>query len=220
LIHVSSFLAKIIGGMNKYIFAYSEMLLFETNPQEYAFEEKTPENPAKIATPKEIRSIALQSAKERRVNAEQYLDTVEKRIKNGDLCFVIANGENTFSYAWIAFNNFYINEISMEIRLKLHEVFLCDLYTFIKYRRRHYLHQVLSGIFKYLHDTGCKRVIGTTNRSNYKMLGMIKKFGIKVKNSITFVSIKFLVFHKFLIREKHESEIEGILSDLRYRRPS
>lgn len=84
-----------------------------------------------------------------------------KRLDTGRRCYAAWVGDQLASYGWVSFDEEYIGELSLRIRLLPGEVYIWDCGTVPAFRRKRLYSALLSHVIEQLGDEGfCRAWIG------------------------------------------------------------
>lgn len=121
----------------------------------------------------------------------------KERFKMGHVCFgAKLNGE--FAHLkWVAFNQFYVNEINRKIQISSDSAYIYDGYTVSKYRGLGISPKVMEKTLQHISKMGTKKVYAVVRHNNFPMLRVKQKEGFRKIGIITYTKIFKLRLYKF-----------------------
>ena len=81
-----------------------------------------------------------------------------KRFKSGRRCYVAHTEDKFAAYGWVSFNEEFIGELNLRLRLLPGEAYIWDCATLPAFRRKHLYSALLTYILKDLNTEGLHRV--------------------------------------------------------------
>jgi RimJ/RimL family protein N-acetyltransferase len=111
----------------------------------------------------------------------------EERLKAGHLCFIAEENGDIVNYTWVSFNEAFVDELELKMRLSPSSAYQYDEYTVPKYRGKGILPAVLTFAGDYLFQNGIREIYELVASNNYSSLRAHKKIGSRKMGEVTFI---------------------------------
>jgi GNAT superfamily N-acetyltransferase len=152
------------------IVAYEKLFVFQTDTSKVRF---STENKAgftvKLANSDDVQRLD-RFAKFRRGEAE-------KRLKDGNLCFVVLKEGNLAGYAWISFHEAYVPELEGKIRLGPDSAYRYDVFAVPAYRGMGVFRLIFEKSGSHLYQKGIREIISLVDSDNFNSLRALQRVG-------------------------------------------
>lgn len=152
------------------IVAYEKLFVFQTDTSKVRF---STENKAgftvKLADSDDVLRLD-RFAKFRRGEAE-------KRLKAGNLCFVVLKDGNLAGYAWVCFHEAYVPELEAKIRLAPDSAYRYDVFVVRAYRGMRVFRLIFGKSSSHMYQKGIREIISLVDSDNFSSLRALQKVG-------------------------------------------
>jgi GNAT superfamily N-acetyltransferase len=112
----------------------------------------------------------------------------EKRLKNGDVCFIAEKEADIVHYEWICFNE-HETGLQRKIRVGPNSAYLYDTYTVPKYRGKGINPAVYTNVVNYLSQRGIKEIYFIILSNNYISLRTSQKATPRKIGEVTLIKL-------------------------------
>lgn len=113
----------------------------------------------------------------------------EERLEAGHLCFVAEKNGNIVFYLWVCFNNLYLNELEMEMRIEPDSAHFYSNYTIPEYRGMGIATIAMARALDYLFQNGVKKIYGLIYSDNIPSQRVVKKTGFRKMGEVTLIRL-------------------------------
>lgn len=126
---------------------------------------------------------------------------IDRRFKNGDLCFLVQDGRRCLGFTWGHTGDCYIRGAAERLTLDPQSAYLYGTFTIEEMRRKGIYDAIQEAFFRYYKERNVTRVYTMIEKDNLIMKEAFLKAGFKIKSHIHYVR-----YHKTGIRYVYDYE--------------
>lgn len=126
---------------------------------------------------------------------------VDRRFANGDLCFIVHDGQRCLGFTWAHTGDCYIRGAAERLTLDPHSVYLYNIFTVEEMRGKGIYDAIQEKFFRYYKEKQVMRVYAMIEKDNLIIKNILLKAGFMIKTHIHYVR-----YHKAGIRYVYDYE--------------
>ena len=139
---------------------------------------------------------------------------MDRRFENGDLCFLVQDGQRCLGFTWGHTGDCYIRGAAERLTLDPQSAYMYGVFTIEEMRRMGIYDAIQEAFFRYYIERHVTRFYTMIEKDNIIMKGAFLKTGFKIKSHIHYVR-----YHKAGIRYVYDYETKKMAVQFVAREP-